>query len=829
MRKDFVYAFRSLRRSPLFLAVAILSLGLGIGANTAIFSLMDKLLWESLPVERPRELVILDHDGVRNGWVAGRANWSWPAFRGLQASQQAFRGLLAVRGESVNLTLGAGETERADLHIVSGNYFELLEVRPHIGRLLTAEDDITRGGHPVVVLSYGFWQQRFGGRLDVLGQTVRLNGTPFTVIGVGDKRFNGLEVGGTVDLIVPMSMLPQVTTYPEVLDTRSAYIFQVYGRLKPGMAREQAAARMQPVYMAQIEQDVAAMGARGPRGDRWRQGRFSLLDGHQGTSGLRRQLATPLKVLMSMVGAVLLIACANLAGLLMARAASRQKEIGVRLALGASRWQIARQLLAESVLLGVAGGVAGLLFAAWTLDLLVGQMGESAERLRDATQFLDLRVLGFTAVLSLLTAVIFGLVPAIKASRGTMTPVLKGESAGMSQAGGQVRLRKLLVTAQVALGLVLLSAAGLFVQTLYKLRTTDTGFKTESLIQLYLNPGLNGYERERSQAFFDQLLPALREIPGVQAATLGVGSLLSGGSLNFGLDVEGYQHGERENSSATSNAVAPGFFAHLGVPLLRGRDFTERDTFQSQRVMVVNEMLAKYYFKDRDPIGRHITISWGLGKRYPYEIVGVVKDMRSTNLRDRPARQFFMPYTQWDVLGSAFVYVRAAGDPSALGNSIRQTVRRHDPGIPVTAYRTLDEQIDRLVRPERMVASLSAAFGILATLLAAIGLYGVMAFAVNRRTREIGIRIALGAEKSSVLWLVLKDVALMTAAGTAIGLVLALALSKYVESQLFGIQPRDAVTLGGAALVLTAVTFLAGYLPARRAASIDPIQALRHE
>lgn len=788
---------------------------------------MDKLLWESLPVERPRELVILDHDGPRNGWVGGRATWSYPAYEGLRTSQQSFADLLAVRGDSVNFTVGSGETERAALSIVSGNYFEILGVRPRIGRLLTPEDNATRGASPVVVMSYGFWRQRFGGRPDIVGRSVRLNGAPFTVIGVSEERFNGLVVGGTVDLIAPAALLAQLTTYGSALDSRSSYIFQVYGRLKPGISRETAAARMQPLYMSQVELDVAEMGNRVPR--RWREGRFQLLDGRLGTSGLRRQLETPLAVLMAMVGAVLLIACTNLAGLLMARGASRQKEMAVRLALGATRWQLVRPLLAECVLLSVAGGAAGLVLAAWILDALVSNMGETAERLRQTTQFLNLPVLTFTAGLSLLTALLFGFLPAVRASRETPAPALKGESAGLSQGGGQVRLRKLLVTAQVSLALVLLTAAGLFVQTLRNLRGTDAGFQTENLIQFSLNPVLNGYERTRIQSLFDRLLPALRSIPGVRSATSGIGSLLAGNNINFGVEVEGYQQADREDNTCASNAVAPGFFSAMGVPFLRGRDFTERDTFESQRVLVVNESLANHYFKGRDPIGRHIALSWGLGRPYSYEIVGVAKDIRSANLREPPARQFFMPYTQWDPLSSSNFYVRVSGDVGGVASSIRSAIRQLDAGIPVTNFRTIEEQIDRLVQPERMVASLSAAFGGLAMMLAAIGIYGVMAFVVNARTREIGIRIALGAGRPRVLWLVLREVAIMGATGTAIGLGLALGLARYIESQLFGVAPRDWITLVCSVAMVGCVMLLAGYLPASRAASTDPIRALRYE
>jgi len=823
--RDVRYAWRSLLKNPAFAAVTLLSLALGIGANTAMFSLVDKVLLESLPVERPRELVILNPEGIRNGWVACQRCWSYPAYAGLRDQQQVFTGLLAERPETVNFAID-GATRRVTETIVSGNYFEVLGVRPLIGRVLSPEDDRVRGGHPVAVLTHGFWVEQLGGRSDIVGKTVRLNGYPFTVVGISERGFNGLNVGGSIDVIVPAAMLAQVVTYGAALDSRSAHIFNLYGRLKPGVTREQAAAQLRPHYLAQLEQDVAGMGAQAPSDNRWRQGTVTLEDGHRGTSGLRSALETPLTALMAMTGVVLLIACANIAGLLMARSAARTKEISIRLAIGASRGRIVRQLLTESAMLAVLGGLAGLLVAWWTIHLLLAETGEAA-RLQLVTSFLDARVLGFAFAVSVATGVLFGLLPALHASRESLASTLK--TGGGADRGKHVRLRKTLVTAQVAMGLMLVTAAGLFLRTLTNLRQIEAGFRTEQLVQFNLNAGLAGYDRSRAVALFDQILKELRALPGVSGATLAVAPVLTGDNIGFALDLVGYTPPEGERVTASGDAVAPGYFSTLGMTLVRGRDFTDADTENSPRVVIVNEAFVKQYLADRNPLGHKISLGWGLGTRYVHEIIGVSKDARIASLRNEPQRNFFMPYTQWNVLTYANFFVRASGDPASLAAPIRDVVKRHDADIPVVAFRTMDEQIDRLLRPERLVASLSLAFGLLATGLAAIGLYGVTAFSVARRTREIGIRMALGAQRGTVLLMVLRDVAAMAAVGIAVGIALSLGLARYVESQLYGVPGRDLLTVCAAGLVLAAVALASGWLPARRASRVNPVLALRQE
>jgi predicted permease len=822
--QDLRYGARTLLKNPGFSLIAVLTLALGIGANTAIFSLMDKLMLESLPVERPRELVMLNPQGIRSGWTAGDMTWSYPAFAGIREQQQVFSGVLAERADTVNLMID-GATERATENIVSGDYFETLGVRAQLGRVFTREDERVRDGSPVAVISHGYWVERLGSRPDIVGQTIRLNGNPFTVIGVCEKGFNGLEIGGEVDLFVPISMLRQVATYGKALDSRTSYIFLVYGRLKPGITREQATNQLQSIYRAQVVQDVATM-REPPRNDQWKQGRMTLEDGHRGTSGLRRELGTPLTALMAMTGVVLLIACANLAGLLMARAAARTKEISIRLAIGAPRGRIVRQLLTESLLLAALGGFVGLFVARLTIDILATGMVDNAGRLQLTTNFLDQRALLFAIAATAVTGVLFGLLPALAASRTTIGSTLK-TGAG-ADGKGQARLRKTLATAQISLGLILVAASGLFLRTLHNLQTVNTGFRSERLITFRLNSGLAGYNRERSMRLFSGMLDELRAIPGVSGATLGQTTVLSNSRINFGFEIEGRTRGERENISGSGDAVAPGYLAMLGTPLLRGRDFTDNDTSTSTRVVIVNEALVDQYFPNQNPLGRRIRLGWG-GESFPFEIVGVSKNARMSNLRDQPARSFFMPYTQWDVLSSAVFYVRSSGDPAALSGSIRSMVKRFDNNLPIIQYRTVEEQIGRLLRPERMVASLSIAFGLLATGLAAIGLYGVTAFSVSRRTREIGVRMALGAQRKGIVLMVLRDVMTTAAVGIVLGAALSLLLARYIESQLYGVPARDFLTLGAAAILLAIVALAAGWLPARRASRVDPILALRQE
>jgi predicted permease len=553
-----------------------------------------------------------------------------------------------------------------------------------------------------------------------------------------------------------------------------------------------------------------------------------LEDGRRGTSALRLDLGTPLVAVMAMTLVLLVIACANIAGLQIARASARVKEISIRLAIGGSRARVVRQLLTESLLVAGLGVVAALAVALATIRVLIRETGEMADRLQLATTFMDGRVLAFALALGTVTTVVVGLLPALLATRPAVWPAL---TAGIvADSGRGLRLRRVLVTAQLALSLVLVTASGLFGRTVYNLLNADAGFRTERLVQFQLNPGAAGYDRFHAEAALGQVLGAIQALPGVESATLAVAPALSNALIGFGaLDVEGYSSQNGVRARAAANAVAPGYFRMVGTPLVRGRDFSEADTARTRRVAIVSETFVRRYLSTVDPIGRTIGFDFGGPTRLHHEIVGVAADARFNNLRDEPPPTFYLPYTQFDVLNNSYFLVRAAGDRSPLRPAIDEIVRRHHPDLPVIGYVTIDHQIDRLLRAERLVASLSLAFGLLATGLGAIGLYGVTAFSVARRTREIGLRMALGADRAAILRLVLRAAAAMAGIGIAVGAIVALALGRYVESQLYGIASGDLATLVGAAAVLMAVVLVSGWLPARRASRVDPMLALRTE
>ena len=827
---DLKLAIRGLLRSPLFAIVAILSLALGIGANTAIFTLIDQILLRKLPVKNPEELVMLYQTGAHNGSNMGQRMHSYPIYQEYQQraaplSEVACRRLLDA-SVSVDNT-----TERVQAELVSGNFFSMLGVTPAIGRVFSSqEDDQVYQGHPVAVIGYDYWVRRFSRDPGVVGRKILVNNYPMTIVGVSAEGFAGVDPARAPQIRVPILMLPVMAPeweWVHMNDPRTRWV-QVFARLKPGQTVESAGGPLQGLFVQLRQHEMTLEGAKNWSAyarEQFMKGQLKVVKADIGYSNLRNDFSTALVVLMCMVGLVLLIACANVANLLIARGFMRQREIAVRLSLGASRGQLVRQLLAESLLLSFAGGAMGLLVAvALTRALLALIPSEGQPMLIQAEP--DLRILAFTFVLTLVTGVVFGLLPALRASRPDPWTTLKDTVGAVAGSGQSLFLRKGLVTAQVALSFLLLFGAGLFVQSLQNLKAKDTGVQLNNLVTFQLSPALSGYDAQRTVNLYQQLLDRLRSGPGVTAAGLAGVSILSGNEWDNTMSVEGHKANDGEDMQAFMNNPSPGYFEAMGIKLLEGRDFRPLDAREKTTVAIVNRQFAGHFFPGQSAVGRHIGNGDGPTSKLDIEIIGVVENALYEGPRQGIRRQVYIP--NWGRNGATF-YVRTTTGSAGAYNMIRNEVKNLDASMPVYAMKTLEAQLDETLLTDRLIALLSAGFGLLATVLASVGLYGVMAFVVARRRKELGLRLALGAEPAGVIWLVMREVLMLLAIGLAVGIPVAVALGRFVASQLYGIQPSDPWIGLATVALLTLVSAAAGLIPARHASRIDPILALRYE
>jgi predicted permease len=827
---DVRFGLRSLRKSPGFTATAVLTLALGIGGNTAVFSLVNAVLLQRLPVRESERLVHLTFEG--GGML------SFPDYADLRDHQRAFDGFAAFGGIQVSLNRG-GEAELAGGLIVTGNYFEVLGARPELGRLIASSDDVRPGAHPVLVLSHGVWRSRFASEPGVVGRELLVNGHRFTVIGVAPEGFQGSQLGVERGLYIPMMMQaivrPPRAGYsgemdPDLLRSRNNRWLTGLGRLQPGTTAEQAASALTSL----------AVGVMPPRPAGAPKIRMATMPVDVGDARTRAQLRSAATLLMAVVGTVLLLACANVANLMLSQAAARRREIALRLALGASRARVVRQLLTESVLLAAFGGLAGLLLTWWTLAAFRGAAPPPGALPVAIQAAVDVRVLAFTFVLALLAGILFGLAPGLTATGGALVPALKDESFVPDERARRFNLRSALVVSQVSLSLLLLVTAGLFLRNLRELQAIGPGFDVERLLSAQLPVNLLRYTQDQGRAFYRSVVERVEALPGVESASVArVGLLDSGGGRVSSLHVEGRSgrpdrfQSEGGGASApgrdaiSSNVIGPGYFATLGVALVAGRDFDPRDVREAPQVAVVNESFWRVHFADqqrRDVLGQRISLN---GPEGPWrEIVGVVGDSKYWSLTEQPTPVAYLPLSQQHETG-VVLYVRTGAAPASLIAAVRREVQSLEPNLPLPELRTVSETVSSSLYAARMGARLLAVFGGLALLLAAIGVYSVISYGVAQRTREIGVRMALGAGSSDVQGLVLRRGLRLVALGVVVGLALALVAGRFLESFLHGVRGNDPLTFVAVPVVLTAVAFLACLLPARRATKLDPLAALR--
>src|SRR5215468_9025508 len=824
IKQDLKYGLRQLRLNPMFTLAAVLSLALGIGANTAIFTLFDQVVLRLLPVRNPRELVQLRVEGGRFGSNSGdgRHTFSRPAYLALRDRNTVFSGLTGQRVENASL-VGDDRSEMISVGLVAGNFFNVLGVQPHIGRLLTPDDDKARLGHPVVVLQYDFWQQRFAGASEIIGSSIRLNGSPFTVIGVSAPGFGGTDVGLQTQVWTPVMMKPVITPTWDALDDERYSWFYLFARLKPGVSIEEAQAAMRVLYRQRQEEELQGQFfKRFPetREPFLRQS-FSLIPAARGQSNIRSTFEQPLLVLQWLVGFVLVIACTNVANLLLARGAARSREIAIRGALGAGRGRLIRQLFVESLILALAGGAAGLLLSSWMSRGLVRILPYDPANLSLSTSP-DLRIMFFTTGVTLATALFFGLVPALQGSRVAPGTVLKEEAGSI--AGGHVRLRKFFVALQVGLSCLLLIGAGLFARTFQNLRNVDLGFNTENVVLFGARPA-TVYDDARKLLTYRSLIEGLAAVPGVKAVGANRQMLLTGGRWDGNITIPGVK---ADDPSSFFNAITPGYFEALGIPVKSGRDLRWSDWGGSKKLCLVNETLVNEYLGGANAVGR--LMAQGTRSTPDMEIIGVFGDARYEDVRGRIPRQVFVSMdTVIRTIGGVNVFARIQGDPRVVMPQLREQARRIDSNLIATDIRTLDDQLNRRLSNERLLSFLSVGFALLASLLSVIGLHGVLSFVVARRTREIGIRIALGADKGRVIRLILMEILPVILIGIVAGIITGLLCGRFVESQLFGVKAADPLVFAIGVAVLLTASLLAAFIPAWRASRIDPMAALRRD
>jgi predicted permease len=829
------FAVRTLFKTPFVTAVAIASLALGIGANVAIFSVFDQVLLRPLPVRDPASLVNLAAPGPKSGSTscnqAGDCEvvFSYPMFRDLERQQTSFEGIAAHRIFAANVG-AAGQTVNGEGMFVSGAYFPLLGIAPAAGRLLGPEDDRTLGGSPVAVLGHTFWRTRFDANPAALGGTVTVNGHAFTIVGVAPRDFDGTTFGSTPYVYVPLTMrdvVQSATAVPSIFEQRRNYWLYLFARLKPSVTIEQARTALNVPYHA-ILNDVEAplqINMSSQSLARFRERKVVVEPGAHGQSNASTGARAPLFLLFGVTTLVLLIACANIANLLLARSAARASEMAIRLSIGASRLRLILQLLTESALLALSGGILSLPIAQWTLNWIHGMLPAQAAR---TTEFpLDWTAVGFAAAVTIGTAFLFGLFPAVHSTRPNLTSALKSQAGQPSGGRSAARVRTALATAQIALSMALLASAGLFVRSLLNVSRVDLGVKVDRVVTFAISPGLNGYSTTRTKQLFERLEDELVALPGVDAVSDGQIPLLAESSAGSDLNVEGFDAGLDADRNARFNGVGPGYFRLLGISMLAGRDFTRSDIGASSKVVIVNEAFVKKFKMGRDVIGKRIGYRAAATVTLDREIVGLVQNAKYNTVKDQVPPMFFSPYREADPLRALTFYVRTSADPETLLGQIPKVVASLDAAIPVENLKTMPEQVRENVFLDRLITVLSASFAGLATILAAIGLYGVLAYTVSQRTKEIGLRMALGAAPSRVRGMILRQIGIMTLVGGTIGLAAAVALGRSVGSLLYELRGWDPVVLAIASTALTVVAFSAGLVPALRASRVDPMRALR--